>query len=69
MKNVIILESVGACIGIDGDIKGCIFPLNCDGTPDFMITNHIDDCDKEFFNSLSDEDNKTIMEIMHHGKS
>ena len=37
MKQVILLESVDSCIDKDGNI----YPLNCDGTPDLMITCHV----------------------------
>ena len=52
MKNVIILESVDSCV----DDKGYVYPLNCDGTPDLMITCHLDDQDEEFWNTITDDE-------------
>ena len=60
MKQVMILESVGSCI----DEEGCIYPLNCDGTPDFMITYHLDDVDEEFWDTISDEDSVRVYEVL-----
>ena len=60
MKQVMILESVRTCI----DDQGNIYPLNCDGTPDFMITYHLDDVDEEFWNTISDEDSKLVYEVL-----
>tara|TARA_R110000765_G_C18821540_1_gene595823 strand:+ start:435 stop:620 length:186 start_codon:yes stop_codon:yes gene_type:complete len=52
MRNVLLLESVRSCM----DEFGNVYPLNCDGSPDFMITCHLDDQDKEFWDTMSDED-------------
>ena len=60
MKQVMILESVRTCI----DNEGYIYPLNCDGTPDFMITYHLDDVDEEFWNTISDEDSVLVYEVL-----
>lgn len=60
MKNVIILESVGSCI----DDKGYVYPLNCDGTPDLMITCHLDDQDEEFWNTITDDEAAEIVAWM-----
>lgn len=60
MKQVIILESVGSCIDDDGNV----YPLNCDGTPDLMITCHVDEQDEEFWDSISDEDSIRIYEVL-----
>ena len=60
MKQVMILESVRTCI----DDQGNIYPLNCDGTPDFMITYHLDDVDEEFWNTISDEDSVLVYEVL-----
>ena len=60
MKQVMILESVRTCI----DDQGNIYPLNCDGTPDFMITYHLDDCGEDFWNTISDEDSKLVYEVL-----
>ena len=49
---VLMLESVGSCI----DTNGITYPLNTDGTPDTDAGVHIDDCDPEWFNGLSDPD-------------
>ena len=55
-----ILKSVRTCI----DDQGNIYPLNCDGTPDFMITYHLDDVDEDFWNTISDEDSKLVYEVL-----
>ena len=60
MKNTILLESVRSCV----DDKGYVYPLNCDGTPDFMITCHLDDMDEEFWNTISDDDAAEIVAWM-----
>ena len=60
MKQVILLESVDSCI----DKHGNIYPLNCDGTPDLMITCHVDDQDEEFWDTISDEDSKLVYEVL-----
>tara|TARA_R110002074_G_scaffold36986_1_gene100651 strand:- start:17 stop:163 length:147 start_codon:yes stop_codon:yes gene_type:complete len=43
------------------DEFGNVYPLNCDGTPDFMITCHLDEQDQEFWDSMSDEDAADIV--------
>ena len=60
MKNVIMLESVDSCIDKDGNI----YPFNCDGTPDLMITCHIDDQDEEFWNNITDDEAAEIVAWM-----
>ena len=60
MKNTILLESVRSCV----DDTGYVYPLNCDGTPDFMITCHLDDMDEEFWNTISDDDAAEIVAWM-----
>ena len=55
-----MLESVDSCIDKDGNM----YPLNCDGTPDFMITYHLDDVDEDFWNTISDEDSKLVYEVL-----
>ena len=60
MKQVIILESVGSCIDDDGNV----YPLNCDGTPDLMITCHVDEQDEEFWDNISDEDSIRIYQVL-----
>ena len=57
MRNVLLLESVRSCM----DQAGNVYPLNCDGTPDFMITCHLDDQDTEFWETMSDEDASEII--------
>ena len=65
MKQVMILESVRTCI----DDQGNIYPLNCDGTPDFMITYHLDDVDEDFWNTISDEDIVLVHEVLEGKKN
>jgi hypothetical protein len=62
MKQVIILESVGSCIDDDGNV----YPLNCDGTPDLMITCHVEDMslDDDWWNRISDEDAVLVYQVM-----
>ena len=60
MKHVIILESVDSCI----DKNGNIYPLNCDGTPDLMITCHVDEQDEEFWTTISDNDSTRIYQVL-----
>ena len=60
MINVIMLESVDSCIDKDGNI----YPFNCDGTPDLMITCHVDEQDEEFWNTISDEASTRIYQVM-----
>ena len=60
MKNVIILESVGSCV----DDKGYVYPLNCDGTPELMITCHVDEQDDEFWDTISDNDSARIYQVL-----
>tara|TARA_R110000824_G_scaffold215604_1_gene402112 strand:- start:1537 stop:1707 length:171 start_codon:yes stop_codon:yes gene_type:complete len=55
-----MLESVDSCI----DDKGYVYPLNCDGTPDLMITCHIDDQDEEFWNNITDDEAAEIVAWM-----
>ena len=60
MINVILLESVGSCIDKDGNI----YPLNCDGSPDLMITCHVDEQDEEFWDTISDNDSARIYQVL-----
>ena len=55
-----MLESVGSCV----DDKGYVYPLNCDGTPDLMITCHLDDQDEEFWNTITDDEAAEIVAWM-----
>ena len=60
MTNVIVLESVDSCIDKDWNM----YPLNCDGSPDFMITCHIDEMDKEFWDDISEKDAAKVVTWM-----
>ena len=60
MKQVILLESVGSCIEEDGYVS----PMNCDGTPDLMITCHVNELDDDFWNDIDDEDAKLVHQVM-----
>jgi len=60
MKNVLLLESVRSCI----DDGGNVYPLNCDGSPDFMITCHLDDQDEDFWNTITDDEAAEIVAWM-----
>jgi len=48
---VLVLESVGSCVGTDG----MIHPLNIDGTPDMNegMSGHYKETSEEFLNNLS----------------
>lgn len=60
MKNLLELESIRSCM----DMDGYVYPLNCDGSPDFMITCHIDEMDKEFWDDISDKDAAKVVTWM-----
>ena len=60
MKQVILLQSDDRCI----DKHGNIYPLNCDGTPELMITCHVDEQDDEFWDTISDNDSARIYQVL-----
>ena len=63
MKHIYILKSIDCAIGLEGNIKGYIYPLNPDRTPDFMVTQHISDCDQSWWSGLSKNDTAKVKEI------
>tara|TARA_Y100001938_G_scaffold53025_1_gene74225 strand:+ start:82 stop:447 length:366 start_codon:yes stop_codon:yes gene_type:complete len=55
---VLILESVGACV----NTEGMTYPLNIDGTPDTDNGVHFSECESEWFDKLSDDDYSLFLE-------
>ena len=61
MLKVTMLTSVDCCI----DENGYVYPLNCDGTPDTMITEHVKDMSIAWYNDLSQEDIDILKNVFH----
>ena len=57
---VTILKSVGSVITSDGTV----YPLKVDNTPDIQMGCHIEDIENdEWFETLDDEDNFTLLKL------